>query len=139
MRSTLLATLAVCATATCAQEQDTYFTNVNSELCFELYRTSDRLGEFRVYVVIDEESTFLADTVLLNQWNTLPRGRRSAITQRWAVEGRRIEAERAPYITRPPRFPNRRRATLRPVSNTATDWSVWEGGRTFWMYPDRPF
>lgn len=139
MRPILFAALALSSTAVRAQDQVTYYTNVNSELCFELYRTGDRLGAYRVYVVIDEETTFLSDTVLFNRWHTLSRGRRSAITQRWAIEGRRIEAERAPYITYPPRFPNHRRMPLLPVPNTAPDWSAWEGGRQFWQYPDRPF
>lgn len=139
MRPLLFVALALTAIAVRAQDQVTYYTNVNSELCFELYRTGDRLGAYRVYVVIDEETTFLTDTVLFNRWSSLGQGRRSAITQRWAIEGRRIEAERAPYITYPPRFPNHRYAPLLPVSNRAPNWSAWEGGRAFWQYPDRPF
>lgn len=139
MRPYLLVALALTATAVYAQGLVTYYNNVNSELCFELYRTGDRLGAYRVYVVIDEETTFLTDTVLFNRWSGLGRGRRSAITQRWAIEGRRIEAERAPYITYPPRFPNHRRMPLLPVANRAPNWSAWEGGRAFWQYPDRPF
>ena len=73
MRPFLLSALMLTATALCAQDQVTYYTNVNSELCFELYRTGDRLGAFRVYVAIDEETTFLSDTVLFNRWHTLSR------------------------------------------------------------------
>jgi len=139
MRYLLFFPLALAVMPLQAQQPVTYYTNVNSELCFELYRTGDRLGAYRMYVVIDEETTFLADTVFLNQWHRLSQGRRSGITQRWAIEGRRIEAERAPYITLPARFPNCRPVILHPVPNTATDWSAWEGGREFWQHPDRPF
>ncbi len=78
MRPFLLAALTLTSTAVYAQVPVTYYTNVNSELCFELYRTGDRLGAYRVYVVIDEETTFLTDTVLFNLWSSLGQGRRSA-------------------------------------------------------------
>lgn len=139
MRYCLFFLVVLAITPVLAQEPVTYYTNVNSELCFELYRTGDGLGAYRAYVVIDEETTFLADTVLFNHWHGLSRGRRSAITQRWSIEGRRIEVERAPYITRPPHFPNRGRVVLHVVPNTAMDWTVWEGARESWQYRERPF
>lgn len=120
------------------QDGVTYFNNVNSELCYELYRTGDQLGNYRVYIVIDEETTLLADTMLFNKWHKLSQAQRSSVTQRWSVEGRRIEAERAPYITKPAVFPKHNKVPLIPVK-IRQDWTAWEVGREFWAYPDRPF
>jgi len=81
------------------------YTNVNSELCFELYRIGDELGGYRVYIVIDEETTFLKDTTeMFGGWNTLGQKEKSNRTEKWRRQGKRIEAERAPYITYAPRI-----------------------------------
>ena len=83
MRTPILALFALATAVLQAQEKVTYYNNVNSELCFELYRTNDALGAFRVYVVIDGETTTLSDSVLFNTWHTLSRsGHRTSPTLR---------------------------------------------------------
>jgi hypothetical protein len=115
-----------------------FFNNVNSELCFQLYTTGDKLGAYRVYVVVDNETTTMADTVTFQKWNGLSQFEKSKITQRWAMEGRRIESERAPYISYPPIFPNNNYFLPQP-REIHVDWKLWEQGKKYWAYPDRPF
>jgi hypothetical protein len=115
-----------------------FFNNVNSELCFQLYTTGDQLGAYRVYVVVDNETTTMADTVIFQKWNSLSQTDRSRITQRWAMEGRRIESERAPYISYPPIFPKMNYFFPQP-REASPNWKAWEQGKKYWAYPDRPF
>lgn len=118
-----------------------YFNNVNSELCYELYRTSDALSEFRVYVVIDKETIEPDDTVLLAQWYKLSKSEQITIAQHWAMDGRRIEAERKPYTTNPPKFdkPIPHLEMKRDTQKIDWDNSPWKDAKKFWLYPDRPF
>jgi hypothetical protein len=81
-----------------------YFSNVNNELCYELYRTQDALSQYRVFIVIDREATDPGDTVMLAKWNKFSQTERINIAQSWAIHGRRIEVERVPYITNPAQF-----------------------------------
>ena len=118
-----------------------YFNNVNNELCYELYRTQDALSEYRVFMVIDKETTVPGDTAVLAQWTTFSQSQRSKITQRWATEGRRIEVERAPYITKTPKFdkPGSVLEMKRDTQKINWDNSPWKDAKKFWLYPDRPF
>jgi hypothetical protein len=81
------------------------FNNVNSELCCMLYERSDAAGAYRVYVVVDKENFEEKDYKILEKWESLNQTERSRVAQRWAIEGKRIESERAPYITYPPVIP----------------------------------
>jgi hypothetical protein len=128
---------AVCANNLCAQ----YFNNVNNELCYELYRTNDALSEFRVYIVIDKETIEPEDTVLLTQWHKISKSEQIKIVQEWALRGRRIEAERAPYITKTPKFDKPIRNVEMKRDTQKIDWdnSPWKDAKKFWLYPDRPF
>ena len=118
-----------------------YFNNVNNELCYELYRTQDALSEYRVFMVIDKETTVPGDTAVLAQWTTFSQSQRSKITQRWATEGRRIEVDRAPYITKTPKFdkPGSVLEMKRDTQKINWDNSPWKDAKKFWLYPDRPF
>jgi|GEM_PF-3553826 len=129
--------LAICANNLNAQ----YFNNVNNELCYELYRTTDALSEFRVYIVMDKETIEPNDTALLAQWHKFSKSERINIVQRWAIHGRRIEAERAPYITKTPKFDKPGHAVEMKLDTQKIDWdnSPWKNAKKFWLYPDRPF
>ena len=56
-----------------------FFTNINSELCYELKRTNNRI----YYIVIDNETTTLNDSSMFKKMNI----------NKMAFEGRRIEME----------------------------------------------
>lgn len=118
-----------------------YFNNVNNELCYELYRTSDALSEFRVYIVMDKETIEPEDTVLLTKWHKISQSDRIKIVQGWALHGRRIEAERAPYITKTPKFVKPGSVLEMKRDTQKIDWdnSPWKDAKKFWLYPDRPF
>ena len=116
-----------------------YFNNVNSELCYQLYETSDPLSGYRVYVVVDPENFEEKDYKILEQWNTLDQSQRSKVTQRWSLEGKRIESERAPYITYPPVFPNNNFFVPQHTKKVEQDWGPWKGAKKYWAYADRPF
>jgi hypothetical protein len=125
----------------CSNLHAQYYNNVNNELCFELYRSTDALSEYRVYMVIDKETTQPEDTVILAKWPSVSLSDRISRAQRWAMLGRRIEIERAPYITKEPRFeqPAKKvewKRDVRPI-----DWhnSPWKDAKQFWCCPDRPF
>jgi hypothetical protein len=121
--------------------QAQYFNNVNNELCYELYLTRDALSEFRVYMVIDKETTQPEDTVLLSRWQTIAMPERIAQAQRWNMLGRRIESERAPYITKPPRFEKPAKEVEWKRIIQPIDWNntPWKDAKQFWCCPDRPF
>jgi hypothetical protein len=80
-----------------------YFNNVNNELSYQLYEKSDTIGKFRVFIVI--EDLLEKDKKIIEKWDSIPVIEKTAITQRWSIEGKRIESERYPYITYPPVFP----------------------------------
>jgi hypothetical protein len=121
--------------------QAQYYNNVNNELCFELYRTRDALSEFRVYMVIDNETTQPEDTVVLSKWQTFALTDRISRAQNWNMLGRRIESERAPYITKPPRFEKAAKEVEWKRIVEPIDWNntPWKDARQFWCCPDRPF
>ena len=92
-----------------------FFNNVNSELCYQLYETSDPVGKFRVYIVIDPEVFTDFDRKMLAQWDTLSPVVRQRVTNMWATQGQRIEAERFPYISYPAVMPKKHTGKLQPV------------------------
>ncbi len=118
-----------------------YFNNVNNELCYELYRTQDALSEYRVFMVIDKDATEPEDTAMLAQFNKFSQTERVNLALRWALHGRRIEAERTPYITKPAQFTHYRMPAEMKRDTQPIDWnnSSWKDAKEFWLYPDRPF
>jgi hypothetical protein len=121
--------------------QAQYFNNVNNELCYELYTVTDPMGEYRVYVVVDPENFTQKDSLMLTKMDGMSQGSKSVIAQRWAMEGKRIEAERAPYITKPPVFPKPiGKIDMRKLDHKI-DWenSPWKDAKPFWQHKDRPF
>jgi hypothetical protein len=135
----LLLCVLSCIISTSATAQ--FFNNVNHELCYELYRVKDPLSEYRVYLVIEEENFTQKDSLMLNQWPGLSQFARQSITQRWAIEGRRIESERQPYFSSPPVFPKKKRFIVPKKVDQKVDWenTPWKDHKEFWAYPDRPF
>lgn len=92
-----------------------FYKNVNSEICFELYQGQDQLSQYRVYLVVDEETTFLADSSKLLRYSRNAINQRKAIADRWRREGRRVEIERAPFVTYPFQLNSLRRPELKKV------------------------
>lgn len=92
-----------------------FYRNVNSEICFELYQGQDQLSQFRVYLVVDEETTFLADSSMLLRYSRNVINQRKVIADRWRREGRRVEIERAPFVTYPFQLNSLRRPELKKV------------------------
>ena len=86
-----------------AQTKSQCFNNSNNELCMKLYEASDQLSPYLVYLVLEdlEEN----DTEILNKWESFDQQTKSVITQRWAIEGKRVESIRSPYEINPPVFP----------------------------------
>ena len=72
------------------------FTNVNSELCIELYRLTDELGVYRVYMVYEDLTK--NDSIMLKKWHTLKIDEMTYVVQHWAYLGRRIETDREPFM-----------------------------------------
>lgn len=121
--------------------QAQYYNNVNQELCYQLYEVLDPLSAYRVCIVIDTETFTKTDSLMLSQWPKLSQFQKQQVTQRWAVEGRRIESERMPYISYPPVWPNNN-PFIKPIPiNQKIDWekTPWNKAKEFWAYPDRPF
>jgi hypothetical protein len=118
-----------------------FYTNVNSEICYELYQKSDPIGSYRVFLVIYQETSSLADSSILKEFGTLSLSRKISISEQWRRNGKRIEVERAPFITYP--------ANLRKYGNDYNlqkvdqnfDWenSPWKDSKQYWQYEDRPF
>lgn len=118
-----------------------FFNNVNSELCFELFQKSDKLGPYRVYLVIDNETSFLSDSTQLYAIGKNSISKKVAIADQWRMQGRRVEVERAPFISYP--------VNLRKYGNDYNlqkvdqnfDWenSPWKDSKQYWQYEDRPF
>ena len=118
-----------------------FFNNVNSELCFELFQKSDKLGPYRVYLVIDNETSFLTDSTQLNAIGKNSISKKVAIADQWRMQVRRVEVERAPFISYP--------VNLRKYGNNYNlqkidqnfDWenSPWKDSKQYWQYEDRPF
>jgi hypothetical protein len=118
-----------------------FYTNVNSELCYELYQKSDPIGPYRVFLVIDQETSSLADSTNLKEFSFLSLSRKISISEQWRRMGKRIEVERAPFISYP--------ANLKKYGNDYNlqkidqnfDWenSPWKDSKQYWQYEDRPF
>jgi hypothetical protein len=79
-----------------------YFNNSNNELCYQLYEQNDNIGEFRVYIVIEDLSS--KDNELIQKWDSIHKKENLTTTERWTNEGKRIEVERFPYISYYPVF-----------------------------------
>ncbi len=110
--------------------QAQYFNNSNNELCLELYRQYDEIGQYRVYMIIDELDE--KDQKILSQWDTLDGKTKTTVTQRWTAEGKRIETDRAPFVTKAPVFPKTlKKPDLQPVPKPKNSPDPWGGvGRT---------
>ena len=118
-----------------------FFNNVNSELCFELFQKSDKLGPYRVYLVIDNETSFLADSTELYAIGKNSISRKIAIADRWRMQGKRVEVERAPFISYPVNLKKYGNDYNLQKINQKIDWenSPWKEGKEYWQYEDRPF
>jgi hypothetical protein len=118
-----------------------FFNNVNSELCFELFQKSDNLGPYRIYLVIDNETSFIADSTELYAIGKSPISRKVAIADRWRMQGKRVEVERAPFISYPVNIKKYRNDYNLQKINQKIDWenSPWKDGKEYWQYEDRPF
>lgn len=118
-----------------------YFMNSNSELIYELYRKSDKVGEYRVFVVIDEETTFYSDSLTIKKLHGLPNSSKMKIADQWRLHGKRIEVERAPYISYSPRFPSNMNDINLQKIDQSFDWenSPWIGVKHLWKDPEHPF
>ena len=116
-----------------------YFNNVNNELCYELYRITDPLSEFRVYIVMDEETIAEKDKKIIAGLDSLSQQQKAVVAQRWALEGKRIEVERFPYISYQPVFPKNNYFIPQPVPNNKPKWDTWLEWKKYWQYEDRPF
>lgn len=134
----LISTLLLLATISKAQ----LFNNVNSELCYQLYELGDPLSKYRVYIVLDEETLSEKDHKIIDQWESLDYDTRSKVTQRWGMEGKRIEAERFPYISYPPVF-KKKIVTLDQLKKTDQkvhfEGSPWEEYKQYWKKSNTPF
>ena len=110
------------------------FNNSNNEPSVELYKMNDPLGEYRVFMVLEELSK--NDSVFLSKWHTYSDAAKSQITQRWAMEGKRVEVERYPYRERPFTPPRKlKHPVLLPVKTKEIDY---EKQADYWLQmPER--
>jgi hypothetical protein len=103
-----------------------FFNNSNNELCMKLYERGDAAGSYMVYLVLEDLSE--NDTKILDTWETLDQSTRTKVTQRWAMEGKRVEAIRAPYVMNPPVFPkNLKKPELKPLPPARPAKDFWGG------------
>jgi hypothetical protein len=118
-----------------------FYDNVNSELCFELYQKSDQLGPYRVFLVIDQETSFFADSTILKEFSKMGEARKTSIIEQWRRQGKRIEVERAPFISYPAKLTNYSKDYNLQKINQKIDWenSPWKDSKQYWQYEDRPF
>jgi hypothetical protein len=118
-----------------------FYTNVNSELCFELYQKSDQLGAYRVFLVIDEETSFLSDSSTLKEFSKLDAARKTNVAEQWRRRGKRIEVERAPFISYPANLRKYANDCNLQKINQTIDWenSPLKNAKEYWQYEDRPF
>ena len=70
-----------------------FFNNSNGELCFELYRTQGAFTKNVVYLVFDERITKAQGDQLIAEWNKLTNQQQYNATQRFSMDGRRVETE----------------------------------------------
>ena len=137
MKLLLLCVLITITSETKAQ----FYTNVNSEICYELYQKSDQIGLYRVFLVIDQEMSFLADSTMLKQFSKLDIASKTNTIELWRRRGKRIEVERAPFISYP--FKLKKYGidyNLQKIDQTI-DWenSPWKDSKQYWQFEDRPF
>lgn len=82
-----------------------FFNNSNGELCFELYRTQGAFTKNVVYLVFDERITRPQGDQLINEWNKLTMQQQYNATQKFSMDGRRVETEVLQYFrSSPPVF-----------------------------------
>jgi hypothetical protein len=79
-----------------------YFNNANNELSYQLFEKKDKLGNYRVYIVI--EDFLLSDFEQIQKWDSINLNQKMQLTENWVNEGKRIEIERYPYISFYPTF-----------------------------------
>lgn len=70
-----------------------FFNNANGELCFELYRTQGAFTKNVVYLVFDERITKAQGDQLITEWNKLTDQQQYSATQRFSMDGSRVETE----------------------------------------------
>ena len=75
-----------------------FFNNTNGELCFELYRTQGVFTKNVVYLVFDERITKSQGDELITEWNKLTNQQQYNATQRFSMDGRRVETEVLEYF-----------------------------------------
>jgi hypothetical protein len=75
-----------------------FFNNSNGELCFELYQTQGAFTKNVVYLVFDERITKLQGDQLIAEWNKLTNQQQYNATQRFSMDGRRVETEVLEYF-----------------------------------------
>ena len=137
MKFLVLIVFVVIACETKAQ----FYTNVNSELCYELYHKSDQLGAYRIFLVIDQETSFFSDSTILKEFSKKNSAQKSSIVEQWRMQGKRIEVERAPFISYPAKMPNNSKEYNLQKINQKIDWenSPWKNAKEHWQNEDRPF
>jgi hypothetical protein len=124
-----IASLAMPITVYAQFENVHCFNNSNNEPSVELYKMNDPLGEYRVFMVLEELSK--NDSVFLIKWHTYSASSKSHITQRWSMEGKRIEVERYPYREKPFTPPRKLKPpVLLPVK---TDQTRYEKAAEQWL------
>jgi hypothetical protein len=118
-----------------------FYTNVNSEICYELYQKLDQIGAYRVFLVIDQETSSLADSKTLKEFSKLDAARKISIVEQWRRLGKRIEVERAPFISYPAKMSNYSREYNLQKINQRIDWenSPWKNAKEHWQNEDRLF
>ena len=118
-----------------------FYKNVNSEICYELFQKSDQLGAYRVFLVIDQETSFLSDSTILKEFSKMGITQKSNITEQWRRRGKRIEVERAPFISYPAKITNYNKDYNLQKIDQKFDWenSPWKDSKQYWQYEDRPF
>jgi hypothetical protein len=103
-----------------------FFNNSNNELCIKLYERSDAAGSYMVYLVLEDLEEH--DMKMLDNWDSLDQVTKTRVTQRWAIEGKRVEAIRAPYIMNPPVFPkDLKKPVLKPLPPARPAKDFWGG------------
>jgi len=75
-----------------------FFNNSNGELCFELYQTQGAFTKNVVYLVFDERITKSQGDQLIAEWNKLTNQQQYNATQRFSMDGRRVETEVLEYF-----------------------------------------
>ena len=75
------------------------FINSDDDICIELFVKTDSIGEYRFYMIPENNMTKI-DTFYLCNWNELSDQFRSEIIEKWADDGRALKFERRPYQNR---------------------------------------